>query len=274
MATPAWLAKEALRLEEHAGGLERSGNVAEALLQYRRAVVKLTEASALCGQGDSDRVALEEHAQEVSLRMVYLESLQGGPATIPIDDHIGPLEVVMDLAIAVPNPADEDVSKLVARSGVSGSQATLDEAGYQLVAALRSNSEMGVFVGRVLDLDGRGIKGGGEAELSAFLPRYSGTEAVQSYAALRDELRLARWVAPKVGKDKMDGAVALEKQAREFDAAHRKEDAVLKYADAIQMFQYVCKYDDRAKNPKIKDMLSKRIEELQVRMAEIKLSGM
>lgn len=230
------------------------------------------EAASVCPADHPDKGVLEEHGQDLSVRMVYLESLGGQPATVPLEDHIVPAELSMDLSMAAP-PGEEQVETLVAGTGVSGASAEMTEQGYQLVAALRNDAEMTTFIRRFLEASNLGILGNADADLNALASRYSGTCGVQSLDRLGDELRTAAWVAPLDRKDKLEVAVAFETQGKELEKSGHAQDAIQKYSNAIVFFQHVLKHDDRAKNAKICEMIRKRVEDLEVSIARLRLSG-
>lgn len=56
---------------------------------------------------------------------------------MPLEDHVGPMELTLDLSVARA-PPEAQVSELLARSGVAGGTAELTESGLQLVLALKS----------------------------------------------------------------------------------------------------------------------------------------
>jgi len=85
-----------------------------------------------------------------------------------------------------------------------GKLAALDEGGYQLVAAMQSDEEMKEFILRILAASGRKVREGQELTLSGMVPFYSGTEAVQDFQRLQDELRVVPWVQD-VDEDVTDG---------------------------------------------------------------------
>ena len=66
-----------------------------------------------------------------------------------------------------------------------GSAVPLTEKGYQLVADVKSDSEMKDFVFRVLEKEARYARD--VAELSGLVPFYSGTQNVQSLESLKKE---------------------------------------------------------------------------------------
>jgi len=68
----------------------------------------------------------------------------------------------------------------------------MSESGYQQVAALKSDEAMAVFVKQVLSE--RGMQVSNEGELNGFVRFYSGTEAVQNFAHLKEELFAKPWV--------------------------------------------------------------------------------
>lgn len=63
---------------------------------------------------------------------------------------------------------------------------------------------------------------------------------------------------PDMG-DRMNQAVAMEKEARELEVQGRLVEALEKYKNCLQVFEYVYKYQQ---NPKIKEMVRERLTEL------------
>jgi len=96
---------------------------------------------------------------------------------------------------------NDDVSSNVHESG---HRASLDERGYQAVAALRDNNEMAAFIRRAAKFLGLDIAS--DDHLQGILPYYSGKEAKQSFEALLLELEKGayepdpdgdKWIAPE-----------------------------------------------------------------------------
>ncbi|CAK0836641.1 unnamed protein product, partial [Prorocentrum cordatum] len=264
----AWLAAEGLRLEARAAELDRAGSATEATFQHQRAAAKLAEAAALCPGDHPDGPTLSAFSAQVSLRAVYLQSLGGGTAGAPLEDHVGEVpSLAMDLSSAE-QPAEETVPTLLARGGASGATAPLTEEGYQLVLALGSGEQTKAFVLRVLDAGGRRPRAGAEAQLDAFA---SGS-APPSLADLREAMQVAGWVELSLdpSKDKMEVAVQLEQEAKALDERGLAEEAAQMYDRSLAVFRFVHKYDPRTKNPKIKDMVGKRIDELVERVNRLK----
>jgi len=267
----SWLAAEALRIEEKAAQLDRHGSSAEAMFHHRRASLKLKEAAALCPNGHPDKMALEGHAQDIATRSVYLESLGGAPPTLALEDHVGELEqLTLDLTIGAP-PPEQEVAVLVAGAGVSGSSAPITEDGFQLVVALQNDEELRTYILRVLESEWRQPKDGkvDVAELNKLLPDRTAQGTLDQ---LCDRLRCAPWVElnmdPKL--DRLQMGVALEKEARELDAQGRKHEALQAYEQSLGVLQLVYKFDQRCKNPKIKEMVGKRMGELRERLQDLK----
>lgn len=265
----ASLVAEALRIESRAADLDRAGSVAEALLHHRRASIKFLEAAASCPDKHPDKSKLDEHSTDIQLRMVYLESLGASPPTLPLDEHVGGLELTMDLSVA--RAPAEDISGLIAQTGASGGASAITEEGYQLVAALKSNDEMKVFIGRILESCGRRIRPGAEAELEELVPDFSGVRQVQTLASLEDVLLRAPWTELILdpSKDKLELAMDLEKEARRLDGMGLKPQAVDMYSRSIAILQFVVKHDKRMQNEKVKDMITKRLEDLQSRANQL-----
>jgi len=70
-----------------------------------------------------------------------------------------------------------------------------------------------------------------------------------------------------MAEDRMAQAVGLEKKARELEAAGSLEDAFREYKNACQVFSYVHKWEN---NPRVKEMLKERLEELITKAENIK----
>merc|ERR1719157_145364 len=84
---------------------------------------------------------------------------------------------------------------------VSAKDVPLNEDGYQRIAALKRNSEMEVFVQRVLESEGRSIRE--RSGLSGFVPYYSGNVSVRDLATMKAELRTPAhtwWVDAGLGR--------------------------------------------------------------------------
>lgn len=256
-----WLAAEGLRLEAKAVELERVGSNAEGAFHHRCASTKLAEAAALCPEDHPDCSALSEHAQQVSARAVYLDSLAGAPASLPLEDHVGEISLLMDLTSA-PRPEEEDVPALIARAGTSGDTAALTQEGFQLVRALRSLSDVKAFIDRLLFAEGRKRQEVADISIEAVW------ESAGSLPALQEALRCAPWVELDVdpNMDKLDLAMKFEREAHTLETQGRKEDAKQMYSRALAVLQFVHKHDPRTKNPKIKDMIGKRLQELAVKV--------
>ncbi|CAE8586385.1 unnamed protein product [Polarella glacialis] len=280
----AWLAGEGLQAEAKAAELERQGLSAQAALHHLRAASKLKEAAAICPTESGDKAALEEHAADISARAVYLESLGGMPASLPLEDHIGELSLSLDPSAAKP-PDEEQVSALVARAGVTGAQAELSDEGFRLVKALCCQAEMQTYLRRALDSDWRQVRpdAASELEFVACAQRLAGrggaaggeTTPIEGFGQLREDLRTSCWVELKLGpgQDRLEVAVAMENEARAFEAAGKAQEAVDAYRRAVAVLNLVYSFDPRCKNPKIKDMISSRRVELESLAARLVLNS-
>lgn len=275
----AWLIGEALQTEARAAELESEGNIPVAVLQHKRAVAKLSEAAELWGPEHPDHQALLDHAQDITTRVVYLESRGGAPADVPLEDHVGELLLSMALAEAAP-PEEEQVSGLVARSGISGQTAPLTEEGFLALKALRSPPEGVVYLRRILDADFRQVRESPEAEqgLTAIATQLAGQGSEENLAPsslrqLRELLHKQQWVELKLGpgQDKLQIAVRLEQEARGVDLGGpaRAADAAMAYRRAIAVFELMLRFDKRSENAKIKEMVTTRLKELQDRVDQI-----
>lgn len=65
----------------------------------------------------------------------------------------------------------------------------------------------------------------------------------------------------------MSQAVALEKKARELEAQGCAEDALREYKNSLQVFLYIQKWEP---NPRVKEMVTERVEELFTRAEKLK----
>jgi len=256
----AWLVVEGLRAEEKAADFDRQGQSAQAALHHTRAASKFKEAAEICP--DADREELEGHAQDITVRVLYLESLGDQPASMPLEDHIGELSISLDLSVAQ-EPKDEQVPELLARSGVTGSSAELCENGLQLVHALKSKEELQSFIRRLLASSWRKVKDDEASgqEFASFAQDFSG-----SFQALREQLRRAPWVELNLrdGQDRMKIGVAMEKEARDLKAAGQTEEALEGFQRAIAVLKLVYNFDERCKtNAQIKTMVGERLTQLE-----------
>eukprot|EP00930_Biecheleria_cincta_P037147 TRINITY_DN25489_c0_g1_i2.p1 TRINITY_DN25489_c0_g1~~TRINITY_DN25489_c0_g1_i2.p1 ORF type:complete len:134 (-),score=31.16 TRINITY_DN25489_c0_g1_i2:418-819(-) len=83
-------------------------------------------------------------------------------------------------------------------------------------------------------------------------------------ASIKEQLRKFSWVELNLGpeQDRLQVAVAMEKEARDLEAAGKAAQAIETLRQSVAVFELVYKFDPRSKNPKIKDMVGSRIEEL------------
>lgn len=259
----AWLVVEGLRAEEKAADFDRQGQSAQAALHHSRAASKFKEAAEICP--DADREELEGHAQDITARAVYLESLGGMPPSMPLEDHIGELSISLDLSVAQ-QPQDEQVPELLARSGVTGASAELCDSGLQLVQALKSQEELQSFIRRILASSWRKVKDdeASAQEFAKFAQDFSAGD--DSFQKLRERLRKASWIELnlRAGEDRMKIGVAMEKEARELEAAGQAEEALEGFHRAIAVQKLVYNFDDRCKNnAQIKELVGKKIASLE-----------
>lgn len=78
-------------------------------------------------------------------------------------------------------------------ASVTGTSASLTEDGYQLVASLKNDAEMGSYVRRLLANEGKQVRPGADSEVDGFVPYFSGTRSTQSLQLLRQQLRTVTW---------------------------------------------------------------------------------
>lgn len=90
-------AGEASHQESLAMDCDRAGQAKEAIVAYRAAAEKLAKAAQMCPESLPDKAILSRHAGEVLGRVVYLESLGGSPATAPLEQHIGSVQLTMGM---------------------------------------------------------------------------------------------------------------------------------------------------------------------------------
>jgi len=85
------LVKHASQIESIAMELDRAGDAEQAAACYRQAADRLSQAAAACpsSSGPSNGALLSRHAGQILGRIVYLDSLCGAPASVPLEEHIG-----------------------------------------------------------------------------------------------------------------------------------------------------------------------------------------
>mmetsp|Transcript_48449 Transcript_48449/g.112277 ORF Transcript_48449/g.112277 Transcript_48449/m.112277 type:complete len:101 (+) Transcript_48449:221-523(+) len=74
-------------------------------------------------------------------------------------------------------------------------------------------------------------------------------------------MRSRAWSACEIGFVTHPGSSRMQ-HARDLEARGRQPEAIRAYDRAIAVLQLVYKFDQRSKNPNIKDMIGKRLEEL------------
>lgn len=97
--------------------------------------------------------------------------------------------------LAIGTSIAEETARLTPSSGLNdmvAKRAPLDEGGYQRVAAQHNDDAMQTFVRRLLRTMDRTVED--QNSLNGFVPFYSGTVSVQSFARLKEELQAAAWV--------------------------------------------------------------------------------
>lgn len=88
--------------------------------------------------------------------------------------------------------------------------------------------------------------------------------AAEAAAAARKELE----------KDKLNLAIALEKESKELEAQGKKPEALLKLITCSHAFKYVYDHDPRAKaSDKVKEMVRQRLENVVAECTRLKLEG-
>jgi len=127
------------------------------------------------------------------------------------------------------------VSDILAGSAANASQETIEnvtelnapltQAGYQQVTAQKDDDAMRAFVLRYLDATDRAFRNDKSSSdsLNGFLPFYSGTQSVQSFAGLRNELSSFAWVLPKTGKRSIPASEFIEAPPRPMRRDARRE---------------------------------------------------
>lgn len=262
----SWLFAEALRLEDQAAEFDRGGKTKDALFHHQRAAMKLQEGLDASPPQHPDKVILEEYLSSIQMRMVYLESLGTSPATMPLEDHIDAIKLTYDVSSAKA-PHDQTVSALVAKTGVTGSTAELNDAGFQLVAALKNDEEMKVFMNRVLLGDGvaRKVQAGAEANFQALVLQCSGEKSIQSFAQMKFALLNAPWIELVLdpARDKLELAMALQNEAVRLETESLFLRASEMYKRSTAIIEFVLKRDPRMNNEKVKAMVTGRLEDLK-----------
>lgn len=222
--TAAQTATKLAKAAEQLAGAASSGNLAKAALLYRRAASKLDEATDICPDGHPNRLALEEHAAEINVRVIYLESLHGCVATIAVEDHIGEIHLER-----------EYMKDSHARSAAYSPGAAPSAASSSVPDSVALRPQAAQSLGGSVDSPG--------LDADAQVP----------------------------GKaDWLQEAAKLEIRARAFEDQAMRSEALQAYKDCLHIYDFVQRRDGRARNPKIKQMIRERMEELLTRAEAIK----
>eukprot|EP00747_Dinoflagellata_sp_TGD_P003162 gnl/TRDRNA2_/TRDRNA2_107212_c1_seq1.p1 gnl/TRDRNA2_/TRDRNA2_107212_c1~~gnl/TRDRNA2_/TRDRNA2_107212_c1_seq1.p1 ORF type:complete len:277 (+),score=79.84 gnl/TRDRNA2_/TRDRNA2_107212_c1_seq1:83-913(+) len=92
-------AVQAANLENKAMDFDRTGQIKEAVAEYRLAAAKLEEAAAACPERHADKPVLKLHAEEVASRAAYLEGLDGASDTVlPLEEHIHSVQLTIGMS--------------------------------------------------------------------------------------------------------------------------------------------------------------------------------
>jgi len=92
--------------------------------------------------------------------------------------------------------ANDALQTSASESADMGEDFYLSEAGYQAIAALKSDDAMAAFSRVLLAKEGKMVSD--EGELNGLVPWFSGTSAVQTLMTLKTELLSKNWVVPDV----------------------------------------------------------------------------
>lgn len=101
------LASELAKTAEDFASSVASDSSGNAVILYKKAIAKLSEAAAICPENHDNKDNLENHIAEIEVRIMYLESLDGLPPTVAVEDHIGKLSLSSVEAVSA---TDEEVA--------------------------------------------------------------------------------------------------------------------------------------------------------------------
>jgi len=208
-----------------------SRNVARAIALYKRAASGLQEAAALCPDSHPNKAALEDHASEINVRVIYLESLSGAPATIPIEDHIG--DLVLEGLSEQDVPVGEAEEALCPPGAPAPCGPAAPEPPQPEAAPVLQRRDSGPGGGSTASAPGPDTAAPGK-------------------------------------KDFLQEATKMERTARDLEDRGQTAQALSVYKDCLQLYSYVLKRDPRMDNPKIKQMVRGRLEELVARAEVLK----
>lgn len=229
-------AQLAAAAEKLAGASSASGEtLKKASRLYRQAASKIAEAAELCPEEHPNRSALEQHVAELSVRAIYLESLNGTVATVAFEDHVGDLVLDRDIDSfkSTRLPYDRPPER-----------AHLGNAPHR----------------------------GGSKAAEEIVPTGALGSPPPPAATVAPETIDLQPTSVEPGKiDWLQEATNKATTARTLDSQGRKHDAFEAYKDACNLYNFVLKRDERARaHPRVKQVVRERMEELLTRAEELK----
>lgn len=234
------LARAAEQLADAASA--SAGSVARAAALYRQVASKLTEAAEACPAQHPNKAALEDHVAEVSVRVIYLESLNGAPVTVALEDHIGELELLM----AHEGGTQEQAEAATSRPSQGATAIAASASG--LATPARGPPMSRPAVPGLADSPAGGHRGAEPSTVDGTTP------AVMTPAKT----------------DFLQEATKLESKARSMEEQGLNGPALQAYKDCLHLYHFVLRRDKRMSNPNVKQMLRDRMEDLLTRAETLK----
>lgn len=99
-----------------------------AIVLYKQAIVAFRRAIATDRSIANDRSDVEQHIAEIEVRVMYLESLSGCPATVPIEEHIKALSLTQAADLAALDSASAQGSAPTAWAAPPAASPPIGEA--------------------------------------------------------------------------------------------------------------------------------------------------
>lgn len=219
----------------------------KAVVLYKKAITMLSDAVAMCSEGNCNKADIENHIANIEVRVMYLESLDGSPPTIPIEDHIGKLylrtdeeEVDPSAVLSEPIPAQgetigtgETAVRIAPTLGMEAPPSSVNVDSMTVPSPLESHVDS-VIGSSIVELGSSQANTKDQALPESNQRRLSDTEF-------------------------LNRAVEMEREGHELESKNCHEQALNTFTNCLEIYAILQK---REKNPRIKEVIRSRMAEL------------
>lgn len=267
-----------------------SDSAGKAATLYKIAIKQFYEAALCCPPALPDKAMLETHVLQLEVRVMYLESLNGAPTTVPIEDHVQGMTLTLGSEGTASSTA-ADSADLAPASGGYTSSAPVPAAMPPSSASVPSGmpplpppsepppSSSADVATSVLpapsELPGPKPVTGSSSISETMM---SSTEAESCAAASRSPASFSTALAgPSTAPpakprgsaevDWLKTAVEKEREAKDLDGRGMAKDALATYTDCISLYAFVLK---RENNGNVKQTIRTRMAQLLDRAEVLK----